>query len=127
MPLALLSNWKLLFGGGLVLVALLAIGVQTVRLRLSEATVAKYQGTVAMLTGTISELHSALQVQDKAVAEYKLKTDEATKAAQEALRKTQAAHAGDDARIAALVARMPAATPDAACKAADATILDFAK
>lgn len=127
MPIALLSNWKLLFGGGFILVALLAIGVQTMRLSYAQASLARAEGVVAQFRGTVEQFKAAAEIQNAAVAVFRARSDEAAKAAQEALRKTRAAHAGDDARIAALVARMPAATPDAACRAADAAILEFAK
>lgn len=127
MPLFPLNNWRLLFGGGLALAALLAIGVQTVRLTYAQAALAKSEGVVSMLRGSIANYQSVFKLQNAAIADYARRTEEAQKASQAAQQASARLHANDDARIAALLARHPATTLDAACRAADAAILEFAK
>ncbi len=127
MPLALLSNWRAMLGGAVFLLLALAIGVQTMRLSWSQAEVVKYQGVVAMLQETIGELHGAISRQNTAQAEYKRKSDDATKASQAALQAAERAHDTDATRITALLARKAALTLEAACKAADDAILEIKK
>lgn len=127
MPLALLSNWKMILGSGIALIALIAIGIQTARLAYAQHEIAGYQTTVGMLTESIAEMHAAALRQNAAIADYKNKSDAAQKAAKAALQASAAAHAGDASRISDLLSRAHLPTSEAACNAADEVILEFAR
>lgn len=102
--------------GIIALILAVACGTLWIKDRVLES-----QLTVA--TNTVGQLKGSLEFQNQAVEDLGKKSAAATARAQSLLQASQAAHAGDVAQAAALVAKPVETDPVLACKAADQAIL----
>lgn len=98
----------------------IALGVFVMLYRADEAALLQKEHAIA-------NLQSAIQDQNTSIEKYQTLVKAAQASAQAAIKIAQARAAKDKATIADLLARPLAATPEAACKAADDAILEFAK
>lgn len=84
------------------------------------------QNRLATANNTIGQLNGTILFQNGRITTFEAAVAAAQKRAAAATKATDAAHAGDERTITALLNR-PLAPPERACKAADDVLLEFAK
>lgn len=82
------------------------------------------QGKLASKERAIGQLQGAIELQNQQVLDWQHKSEEATKAGQEALQTALAGRPKADKTVAAILTKPAPADPTLACKAADDLILE---
>lgn len=131
---ALTSRVAAMVYAGCVVALTIACGVTVLErdaarhsLAKANAAVLDLQATVEVQKRSISQLQGAVQIQDAAIQAAAAEGAKGTKAANAALQAARRQYAGASAYIATLLNTPLSRSPDEACKAGDAAILDFAR
>ncbi len=109
------------------LAAEVAMVVLVIALTVTRLEIADRDHQIVSAQNTIGQLKGSLEFQNMAVEDLGKKSAQAAARAQGAIESSRAAHSGDAAMVAALLAKPIQTDPLLACQAADKSIMDMIK
>lgn len=127
MPIFLKGAFDVLTSKPVALLAEAAVVALAIALLVARVEIAVQSRQLTVATSTISQLKGSLYFQNQMVSQLGAESAAAKKRATAAAAASRAAHTGDAAQVAALLAAPVPSDPAAACERADQSIREFFK